>query len=115
MTKRERQYKHIYESLIDRGKSLTVAARIAAATVNKYRAKLSKAHKGPKLIRQGGSRNQYYPGKIVKNKKEVFQCLKHRKRFKTKPGMLSHYRSHNRLARLERAAKNKKRGVNHRK
>ena len=36
--KRERQYEHINESLIDRGKKEAVAEEIAARTVNKERA-----------------------------------------------------------------------------
>ena len=37
-TKRERQYAHVKESLIDRGKSLPLAEEIAARVVNKERA-----------------------------------------------------------------------------
>ena len=36
--KRERQYAHVKESLIDRGKSLPLAGEIAARVVNKERA-----------------------------------------------------------------------------
>ena len=41
--KRQRQYRHIKESEIARGRSLRVAKRIAAATVNKTRAKKGEA------------------------------------------------------------------------
>jgi len=41
--KRERQYVHIKESLIDRGKSSSTAEEIAARTVNKERAQQGEA------------------------------------------------------------------------
>lgn len=36
--KRERQYEHILESCVDRGRALSTCRRVAAATVNKQRA-----------------------------------------------------------------------------
>ena len=41
--KRERQYKHIKESVMDRGKSEDTAEEIAARTVNKERARAGEA------------------------------------------------------------------------
>ena len=61
-SRRERQFKHVLASELAAGKSKKVATRIAAATVNKARAKAAK--KGdPKLVGDGGSRRQWYPGK----------------------------------------------------
>ncbi len=91
MTKLERQYKHIVESLMDRGKPLHIAERVAAAVVNKRRAKLARSGKGPRLVSRGGSRRQWYPGKPSKG---PWRCLAHHKRFKTKSGWMSHLRSH---------------------
>jgi hypothetical protein len=44
--KRERQYMHVLESALDAGKSLAAAERIAAATVNKFRAGQARKKKG---------------------------------------------------------------------
>lgn len=78
VTKRERQYRHILASLLGRGLSRKRAEAIAAATVNKYRAKLARGYfrckkrrgrkicrrvRGPRLVTRGGSRNQWWPGK----------------------------------------------------
>ena len=41
--KRERQYRHIKESLLDRGRSEAKAEEIAARTVNKVRARAGEA------------------------------------------------------------------------
>jgi hypothetical protein len=41
--KRERQYKHIKEGLLDRGEPEPVAEEVAARTVNKERARLERA------------------------------------------------------------------------
>lgn len=62
-SKRERQFKHILASELAAGESESTAVAIAAATVNKTRAKLARSGKGPKLIKDGGSRRQFYPGK----------------------------------------------------
>ena len=91
---RERQYKHILESYLDRGMPYHVAVKIAAATANKTRARLAKAHRGPKLVGRGGSRHQWYPGKGKVTGREAFVCLEHKRRFKTKAGLLAHYRAH---------------------
>jgi hypothetical protein len=91
MTKRQRMYKHILESALDRGMDFYGAQRLAAATVNKFRARSASRHKGPKLVGRGGSRRQWYPGK--KLTKEVFVCLQHDRKFKTRAGLERHYRS----------------------
>lgn len=91
---RERQFKHILESCLDRGYSLDDAVEIAARTVNKYRAKLSRKKQGPRLVTKGGSRRQWWPGKKVPKKK--WYCLTHRKRFKNKGAMRAHYLAHRR-------------------
>lgn len=90
--KLERMYKRILESLLDRGRSLKVAERIAAATVNKRRARLARVRRGPRLVSRGGSRRQWYPGK--RRGREKFACLEHGRRFKTKAALRAHYRSH---------------------
>lgn len=61
-TKRERQYKHVLASSLASGKPEKVAVRIAAATVNKYRAEHA-GDDGPRLVTEGGSRRQWFPGK----------------------------------------------------
>ncbi|MEX2554385.1 MAG: plasmid stabilization protein [Actinomycetota bacterium] len=43
--KRERQYKHIKEGLLDRGEPETVAEEVAARTVNKERARSGEARR----------------------------------------------------------------------
>jgi hypothetical protein len=50
--KRERQYEHIKESALDRGKSEDVAEEIAARTVNKERARAGEAKESSRLSRQ---------------------------------------------------------------
>lgn len=119
--RRQRQYKHVLEStldrLLDRGVPFTEAFKeaqeIAARTVNKFRAARERGRlvckpdrrmrrgrravkcrvdRGPKLIRQGGSRRQWYPGK--KSAREVYACLRHGQKFKTRAALLKHYRSH---------------------
>lgn len=112
-TKLERMEKHVFESLLEAGRSPEVAKKIAAATVNKYRAERAagkkvckgkgakrtcKTVRGPKLVGQGGSRRQWYPGKKVTSGKKAAKgkklyCLKHRRPFKTKAALASHYRS----------------------
>jgi hypothetical protein len=91
LTRLQRMYKHILEASLDRGLDLTTAKRIAAGKVNQYRAKQAKAGKGPKLVGQGGSRRQWYPGK--KMPKEMFICLVHGRKFRSEGTMLRHYGS----------------------
>lgn len=50
--KRERQYKHIKESLKDQGRSTEKAEEIAARTVNKTRAQEGEAKTSSKLSRE---------------------------------------------------------------
>lgn len=92
-SKRERQFKHVYESGVDRGLSHKAAEALAARVTNKQRAKDARVGKGPKLVTRGGSRRQWFPGKAkALGKREKFVCLKHRRKFKTKAGMRSHFR-----------------------
>lgn len=94
-TRLERMYHHILEASIDRGIPFAEARRIAAATVNKYRSARVARGEGPSLVTAGGSRRQWYPGKErALGKPERFYCLKHHREFKTKAGLLAHYRSH---------------------
>lgn len=44
--KDERQYEHVKESELDRGRPTKAATRIAAATVNKQRGKEGRTRKG---------------------------------------------------------------------
>jgi hypothetical protein len=50
--KRERQYEHIKEGLLDRGKGTDKAEEIAARTVNKERARAGEAKESSKLSRE---------------------------------------------------------------
>jgi len=50
--KRERQYKHIKEGLLERGRSEDTAEEIAARTVNKERARSGEARESSKLSRR---------------------------------------------------------------
>lgn len=50
--KRERQYQHIKEGLIDQGRSEDKAEEIAARTVNKTRAQAGEARESSKLSRE---------------------------------------------------------------
>ncbi len=50
--KRERQYEHIKDSALDRGKSEDVAEEIAARTVNKERARSGEAEESSRLSRE---------------------------------------------------------------
>src|SRR5580765_248719 len=50
--KRERQYKHIRDSLEDQGRSEHVAEEIAARTVNKERARHGEARESSRLSRE---------------------------------------------------------------
>ena len=67
--KRERQYKHIRDSLEDRGASEDKAEEIAARTVNKERARSGEAKESSRLSRtdiassrRGGLRSHKGPG-----------------------------------------------------
>jgi plasmid stabilization system protein ParE len=67
--KRERQYKHIRDSLEDRGTSESKAEEIAARTVNKERARKGEAKTSSRLSksdissgRRGGLRSHKGPG-----------------------------------------------------
>ena len=67
--KRERQYKHVKEGLLDRGESAPVAEEIAARTVNKERARTGEAKQKSRTSvrdissgRRGGLRSHSGPG-----------------------------------------------------
>lgn len=67
--KRERQYKHIKEGLVDHGRSEDLAEEIAARTVNKERARSGEAKtssrsstKDISSSRRGGLRSHKGPG-----------------------------------------------------
>jgi hypothetical protein len=67
--KRERQYEHIKEGLLDRGESEDTAEEIAARTVNKERARSGEAKQASKSStkdissgRRGGLRSHKGPG-----------------------------------------------------
>lgn len=67
--KRERQYKHIKEGLLDRGESSDVAEEIASRTVNKERARSGEARQRSSSSvrdissgRRGGLRSHKGPG-----------------------------------------------------
>jgi plasmid stabilization system protein ParE len=67
--KRERQYDHIKESLLDRGENEDAAEEIAARTVNKERARQGEAKESSDLSREdissgrrGGLRSGKGPG-----------------------------------------------------
>jgi hypothetical protein len=67
--KRERQYKHIKEGLLDRGESTDTAEEIAARTVNKERARSGEAKQKSRTSvrdissgRRGGLRSHKGPG-----------------------------------------------------
>jgi hypothetical protein len=67
--KRERQYKHIKEGLLDRGEPVPVAEEVAARTVNKERARSGEARRKSRTSvkdissgRRGGLRSHRGPG-----------------------------------------------------
>jgi hypothetical protein len=67
--KRERQYEHIKDSLVERGRSVDTAEEIAARTVNKERARHGESKTASKLSREdisssrrGGLRSHSGPG-----------------------------------------------------
>ena len=67
--KRERQYEHIKDGLVDRGRSEDTAEEIAARTVNKERARAGEAREASRSSlddissgRRGGLRSHRGPG-----------------------------------------------------
>ena len=67
--KRERQYEHVKEGLLDRGRSEDTAEEIAARTVNKERARAGEARTASRTStedlssgRRGGLRSHRGPG-----------------------------------------------------
>src|SRR5262245_33223873 len=67
--KRERQYRHIKDGLVDRGEPLDTAPEIAARTVNKERARAGEAAQSSRTStddissgRRGGLRSHRGPG-----------------------------------------------------
>jgi hypothetical protein len=71
--KRERQYEHIKEGLLDRGRSEDTAEEIAARTVNKERARSGEARTASRSSiedisssRRGGRRSHKGPGDRTK-------------------------------------------------
>lgn len=67
--KRERQYEHIKDGLLERGRTEDVAEEIAARTVNKERARTGEAKESSELSRtdissgrRGGLRSHSGPG-----------------------------------------------------
>jgi hypothetical protein len=67
--KRERQYEHVKEGLLDRGESEDTAEEIAARTVNKERARHGEAREASRTStqdissgRRGGLRSHQGPG-----------------------------------------------------
>ena len=67
--KRERQYKHIKEGLLDRGESTDTAEEVAARTVNKERARSGETRRRSRSSvrdissgRRGGLRSHKGPG-----------------------------------------------------
>lgn len=72
--KRERQYEHIKEGLVDRGRSEGVAKEIAARTVNKERARAGEAEQSSRTStedissgRRGGLRSHKGSGGRTKD------------------------------------------------
>jgi hypothetical protein len=61
--KRERQYRHIMESLLDRGRSKAKAEEIAARTVNKVRARAGAVARRPDDNLRNDARRIGIPGR----------------------------------------------------
>jgi hypothetical protein len=79
--KRERQYEHIKEGLLDRGEKEDTAEEIAARTVNKERARHGEARDSSRLSRtdissgrRGGLRSHRGPG--GRTKAQLYQEAK---------------------------------------
>ena len=82
--KRERQYEHIKEGLLDRGENEDTAEEIAARTVNKERAQAGEAETASRSSiedmssgRRGGLRSHRGPGGRTKDQlyNEAKNCL----------------------------------------
>jgi len=80
-TKRERQYEHVKESAKERGESTRTAKRIAAATVNKERARAGEARTASRLSltdvssgHRGGKRS--HTGAAGRTKAQLYQQAK---------------------------------------
>jgi hypothetical protein len=80
-SKRERQYKHIKQGLKKRGRSEGTAERIAAATVNKERARKGESRTASRSSkrdissgRRGGLRSHKGPG--GRTKEQLYQAAK---------------------------------------
>src|SRR5436309_15193387 len=81
--KRERQYKHIKEGLLERGESNDTAEEIAARTVNKERARAGEAKTASRSStqdissgRRGGLRSHRGPG--GRTKAQLYNEAKHK-------------------------------------
>ena len=81
--KRERQYEHIKESAKDRGESTGTAKRIAAATVNKERARSGESRtaspsslRGPSPSVRGGKHS--HSGATGRTKEQLYAEAKRR-------------------------------------
>ena len=97
--KRERQYEHIKDGLLERGEGEDLAEEIAARTVNKERARRGEARESSRTStsdlsssRRGGLRSHAGPG--GRTYRQLYAEAKHR-------GVEG--RSHMRKAELERA------------
>jgi plasmid stabilization system protein ParE len=81
--KRERQYKHIKDSLRDQGRSPQVAEEIAARTVNKERARKGESREASRISlkdissgRRGGLRSHRGPGGRTRD--QLYEEARHR-------------------------------------
>lgn len=81
--KRERQYEHIKDGLLDRGESTDTAQEIAARTVNKERARAGEARQASRTSiddissgRRGGLRSHQGPG--GRTKRQLYAEARHK-------------------------------------
>src|SRR4029079_1638100 len=81
--KRERQYEHIKDGLLDRGETEDKAEEIAARTVNKERARAGEARQASRVStddissgRRGGLRSHQGPG--GRTKEQLYNEAKHK-------------------------------------
>jgi hypothetical protein len=81
--KRERQYEHIKEGLLDRGESEDKAEEIAARTVNKERARAGEAREASRASiedissgRRGGLRS--HRGRGGRTKRQLYEEARHK-------------------------------------
>jgi hypothetical protein len=81
--KRERQYDHIKDGLLERGESDDVAEEIAARTVNKERARAGEARESSRTStddisssRRGGLRS--HGGRSGRTRDQLYQEAKHK-------------------------------------